>query len=116
MQKTNPVLKKEIAKLEEAGRKEDARVYTKAAEELKKTDKNRTEVNISKIQRHAEEGDTVLVPGKVLGAGRLNKEVKVAAFKFSKGARKAISDVGDSMYIKDLIEENPEGKQVKIMK
>ena len=116
MQKTNPVLRKNITKLEEAGRKNDAPVYTKVAEELKKTDKNRTEVNISKIQRHAEEGDTVLVPGKVLGSGRMDKDVKVAAFSFSRSAMEVLDDAGEPMYIEDLLEENPEGEQVKIIK
>ncbi len=116
MKKSNPVLRKEIVKLEKAGRKEGARVYTKAAEELKKTDKNRVEVNISKLQRYAEEGDTLLVPGKVLGSGRLDKKVEVAAFQFSKKAKESIDEVGETMFIEDLVEKNPEGNQVKIMK
>ncbi len=116
MEKSNPVLRKEIVKLEKAGRKEGARVYTQAAEELKKTDKNRVEVNLSKLQRHADEGDTLLVPGKVLGSGRLNKKVEVAAFQFSKKAREAIDEVGETIFIGDLVEKNPEGKKVKIMK
>ena len=116
MEKTNPVLKENIVKLEKAARKNDADVYRRAAEELKKSAKNKTEVNLSKIQRNASEGETVLVPGKVLGSGRLDKEVEVAAFQFSQKAKKTINSSGEFMYLEDLVEDNPEGKNIRIMK
>ncbi len=115
MQKTNPVLRNTIAKLEEAGRKNDASVYTRAAEELKKSEKNKVEVNVSRIQRHAEDGDTVLVPGKLLGSGRLDKDVEVAAFDATSSAKKIVKESGDFKFIEDLVKENPEGKKVKLM-
>lgn len=116
MEKTNPVLKENIVKLEKAARKNDAEVYRRAAEELKKSAKNKTEVNVSKIERTASEGETVLVPGKVLGSGRLDKEVEVAAFQFSQKAKKIISKSGEVTYLEDLVEENPEGEKIRIVK
>ncbi len=116
MQKTNPVLKEAVQKLEEAGRKNDAAVYTRAADELQKASRDQATVNLSKIQRHAEDGDTVLVPGKVLGSGRLDTDVTVAALNFSSAARKEIADAGEVVYIEDLVEENPDGEQITLMK
>jgi len=116
MTKTNPVLRDTIASLEEAGRKNDAAVYKDAAEALQKANRKQAEVNLSKIQRHADDGDTVLVPGKVLGSGRLDKDVTVAAFQFTRSARKAINGAGTVEHIEDLVDENPDGTQVRLIK
>lgn len=109
---TNQVLLETIENLEE----QDAPVWSKVAETLGKVNRQRAEVNISDIERNAEDGDTVVVPGKVLGAGRLSKEVDVAAFKASKGAKAQIKENGEFMFIEDLVEDNPEGSDVKVIK
>lgn len=109
---TNPVLLETIELLQE----QDAPIWKEVAENLGKVNRRRPEVNISDIERVTEEGDTVVVPGKVLGAGRLTKEVDVAAFKASRGAKQQINDSGEFMFIDELVEENPEGSEVKIVK
>jgi ribosomal protein L18E len=40
----------------------------------------------------------------------------VAAFKVSTGAREQIEEDGEFMFIRDLVEENPEGSEVRIVK
>jgi len=109
---TNPVLLDTIELLQE----QDAPVWREVAENLGKVNRRRPEVNISEIERVAEEGETVVVPGKVLGSGRLTKEVKVAAFNASRSAKNKIKDEGDFMFIEELVDENPEGSEVKIVK
>jgi large subunit ribosomal protein L18e len=109
---TNPVLVETIESLED--REED--VWQKVAKNLGKVNRRRPEVNVSDIERCAEDGDTVVVPGKVLGTGRLTKEVDVAAFDASKGAKEKISENGEFMFIRDLVEEKPEGSGVKVIK
>ncbi|MBC5793223.1 MAG: 50S ribosomal protein L18e [Nanohaloarchaea archaeon] len=109
---TNPVLVETIELLKE----QDAPVYREAAENLGKVNRRRPEVNISDIERNTEEGDTVIVPGKVLGTGYLSKGVKVAAFKASSSAKEKISEEGEFKFIEDLVEENPKGEEVKILK
>ena len=109
---TNPILIETIETLEEA----DASFWNDVAENLGKVNRKRPEVNISDIERNTSEGDTVVVPGKVLGSGRLSKEVNVAAFKASSGAREQIEDEGDFMFIQDLFEENPEAEGLKVIK
>lgn len=109
---TNPVLQETIEFLEN----QDAPIWQKIADNLGKVNRKRSEVNISEIERLAEDGDTVVVPGKVLGTGHLTKEVDVAAFKASKGAKSKIQEQGDFKFIRDLVEENPEGSEVKILK
>lgn len=109
---TNPVLLETIEELES----QDASIWHEVAQNLGKVNRKRPEVNISDIERNAEDGDTVVVPGKVLGSGHLTKEVDVAAFKASRGAKQQIKENGEFMFIQDLVEENPEGSEVKIVK
>ena len=109
---TNPVLLETIENLEE----QEAPIWSEVAQNLGKVNRKRAEVNLSDIERIAEDGDTVVVPGKVLGSGRLTKEVDVAAFKASKGAKKQIKESGEFMFIQDLVDENPEGSEVKVIK
>lgn len=109
---TNPVLLETIEMLQE----QDAAVWSSVAENLGKVNRDRAEVNLSDIERVAEEGGTVVVPGKVLGSGYLNKEVTVAAFKASNSAKNQIQQNGEFMFIQDLVEENPEGENVQVIK
>ncbi|MFB6292382.1 MAG: 50S ribosomal protein L18e [Candidatus Nanohaloarchaea archaeon] len=109
---TNPVLLETLETLQE----QEAPVWNTVAENLGKVNRKRPEVNISDIERVAEDGDTVVIPGKVLGAGRLTKGVTVAAFKASSGARDKINEEGEFMYIRDLVDDNPEGSEVKVVK
>lgn len=115
MNQANPVRKKAVARLERHARQEDAAVYQKAADELSRANRDRATVNIAKIERLADDGDTVLVPGKVLGAGRLETDVDVAALQFSDSARDAIEDVGNTYYLQELLDENPDGDQVRLV-
>lgn len=90
-------------------------IWKRTAELLSKPRRKRVEVNVSKIEEYAPAGSTVLIPGKVLGAGRLTKKVTVAAFDFSEGAKKAIADGGaKALSISELFQQNPEGKSVII--
>lgn len=113
--KTNPVLQDVIRKCEEAGRKHDAAVWTDVAELLKKANRDQVTVNISHIERHADDGETVVVPGKVMGAGYLNKDVTVAALEFTQSAKEAVHKSGTVEYIEDLVDENPEGEGLQVL-
>ena len=93
-----------------------AKIWRAVAERLEKPRRLRAEVNISRINRYTKEGDTVIVPGKVLGAGKLTHPVHVAAFSFSKTAREKIVEAGgECMTIEELMERNPTGSNVKIL-
>ena len=84
--------------------------------DLKKPSRQRRMVNIYKIDKYAQEGETVLVPGKVLSVGDINKKVDVAAFNFSSEAKKKIEGAkGKVLTIQELIQQNPEGKNVRIL-
>ena len=93
-----------------------SKFWKRVMEDLNRSTRQRREVNVYKIDKFAQEGETVLVPGKVLSVGEMHKKVNVAAFNFSSEARRKIADAkGKVLSIKELLQQNPEGKRVRIL-
>jgi len=113
---TNPELISLIRLLRKAARENRANIWRAVAEHLSKPRSRRRAVNVSRINRYTKEGDEVVVPGKVLGAGLITHPVKVAALAFSDQARqKIIKAKGKCLSIPELIKLNPKGSNVKII-
>ncbi|HEX55152.1 MAG: 50S ribosomal protein L18e [Candidatus Altiarchaeales archaeon] len=105
-----------IRRLKKFGRENNARIWIRVAEELSRSRRNRRVLNLWKLNRYANDGETVIVPGKVLGDGNLNKKLNVAAFKFSESAKEKINNSGSEfMTIDELMKKNPTGRNVKII-
>ncbi|MFC4988654.1 MULTISPECIES: 50S ribosomal protein L18e [Saliphagus] len=113
--KTNPRLTDLIAELKSTSREADADVWRDVADRLEKPRGSHAEVNLGRIERYAREEETVVVPGKVLGAGALQKSVTVAAVDFSSSAATKIDQVGETLPLEELIEDNPEGSDVRVI-
>ena len=112
----NPILRKLIRKLRKKAKELDADIWSDLAERLSKSNRSRAEVNVSQLDRHTDDGDTVVVPGKVLGSGKIGHSVSVAAFDFSSRSVGRIQEAGGkTLTINELLENNPEGKNVMIM-
>ena len=108
----NRVLLELIVELQKANKD----IWKRLARELSKPTRRRAAVNVSKIEQYSRDGGTVVVPGKVLGAGYLTKNVTVAAFNFSEAAKEQIAKGGGkAIGIAELVKENPEGKDVVIL-
>ncbi len=114
--KSNPILTELIQDCEEAARTNDAAVWADVADALKTATRNQAEVNISHIERNADDGDTVVVPGKVMGSGQLTKDITVAALSFTQGARAGIEASGTAQYLEDMVNEHPSGSNVKMLR
>ncbi len=114
---TNPVLRSLIVRLERASREHAAPIWADVAYELNMPTRKRVEVNVGEIDKHVEDGAVVVVPGKVLGLGKIRKKVTVAAWAFSSAARAKIEAAGGrAISIEELLKENPRGSGVIIMK
>ncbi len=114
---TNVVLRELIVALEKASKREDAPIWDAVAYELSRATRKRVHINVGRINKYAEDGDVIVVPGKVLGLGKINKKLTVAAWAFSSAARAKIESAGGrAIGIRELLEENPKGSGVKIMK
>jgi len=113
---TNIILRKTIRELRKAANNNKAPIWDRVADLLERPRRKRIAVNISRINRYTSDGDVVVVPGKVLGAGKLDHPVTVAAIGFSlKALEKIRASGGKAIHILDLINMNPRGSNVKII-
>ncbi|MCQ2084852.1 MAG: 50S ribosomal protein L18e [archaeon] len=114
--KTNPQLVAMINDLKAKTRENNAAIWRDIALRLEAPSRVWAEANLSKIEKHAADGETIIVPGKVLAAGEISKKVNVAAYSFSaKAAAAIVAAGGKTMTIYELMEENPTGSKVRIM-
>ncbi|MCX6694050.1 MAG: 50S ribosomal protein L18e [Methanomicrobiales archaeon] len=115
--KTNPRLNTLISLLKDTSRENEVKIWRDIAERLEGSSCRYAEVNVSKICRYASAGETILVPGKVLGSGVLDVAVHVAALNFSASAhQKILGAEGHCMTIEELIRNNPKGSRVRILR
>lgn len=113
---TNPELVNLIRSLRKKARESEAKIWRVVADYLSHSRRRRITVNLSQLNRHTETGETVVVPGKVLGAGKINHSLNVAAFAFSEQARsKILKNKGKCVSIPELMNKNPKGSGVKII-
>ena len=113
---TNPELIALIRDLKKKSKEKQTELWFCLAEQLSSSKRSRTAVNISRLNRYTKKGETVAVPGKVLGAGKADHPITVAAFSFSDRAQSKIRKAkGNCLSIRDLMEKNPDGTNVKIM-
>ena len=79
--------------------------------------RKRMNLNLDEIDNIAKEGETVVVPGKVLQQGELNKKIKIIALNFSENAKEKLSrSKKDFATIEEEIKKNPDGKGIRIIK
>jgi len=111
---TNEHLRNLIQDLKALSLKQDVNIWRRIASDLDKSTRRRREVNVFKINMFAKDNETIVVPGKVLADGNLDKKVKVAAFRFSEQAKEKINKTGKAISIQELMKENPKGNKVRI--
>jgi large subunit ribosomal protein L18e len=112
----NKFLVKTLNLLRRTANKYDAPIWKRVREIMEKPKRRRVAVNISKINRYTSDGDIVVVPGKVLGAGFMDHKVVVGAFSYSEMAIKKLKDAGcEVLSIEELVNKYPNGSGVKII-
>lgn len=115
--KTDPRMPALISALREQAFQEDAPIWKDIARRFESPRQNYAEVNISKLNRHSDADEVVLVPGKVLGAGEIGHSVVVGALGFSASAKDKIAGAGGKiMTIEQMMAENPKGSGIRILR
>ncbi len=113
---TNPEVIVLIRYLRNLAREQDAAIWKRIADTLEHPARKQKAVNLSRINRFRKKDETIIVPGKVLGAGELQSSIIIAAMGFSADARaKIIEKGGKCISILELTEENPKGSNVRII-
>lgn len=113
---TDVELLQTIKLLKEKTQESGVPLWRSLAKKLEMSNKRRIHANISLINRHSKPNDIVVIPGKVLGSGRLDHPVNVSAFRFSKVAKQKIEDIGGRcISFSTLLSENPKVSRVKLL-
>ena len=112
----NEKLESLIKELKKKSIVEEVKIWKRIATDLEKPSRNRRVVNLYKIDLNAKDNETIIVPGKVLATGDLNKKVTIAAYEISKQAEDKIKNSGSKVVsIMELIQKNPKGNKVRIL-
>ncbi len=102
--------------LKKASRDNDAPIWAKVADFVQKSRSNQKTVNLNKIDETTEDGNAIVITGKVLGTGNLSHKVSVSSFSISNSAAKKIKESGgEVLKFSEMIEKFPTGKGVKII-
>jgi len=90
--------------------------WLKVSNMISTSSRKRISLNLNQIDKQSKDGETIVVPGKVLGEGELNKKVKIVALKFSESAKaKLKKNKIEILNIDEEVKNNPEAKKVKIV-
>lgn len=113
---TNPVTKSLVIRLVKQSKKEKVEIWSAVAERIKRPSRQRAEVNLNELDKYCKNNETVIIPGKLLGAGMLTKPLNVAALSASKSAIERLNKAkGIYLSIEELMNKNPKGSGIKIM-
>ena len=112
----NEELKGLVGSLKERGYKDGSKLLVRIAADLEKPTRQRRVVNLSRINRFTKDGETIVVPGKVLASGELDHAVTIAAWKFSSQAVEKIQKSNSkALTINQLINDGVAGKKIRIL-
>ena len=112
----NTQLHETIVTLEKTSRQQKVKIWNVIATQLAKPSRNMREVNLKKLSLHTQKGESVIVPGKVLGTGTLTHPLTVIAYSWSTAAETKITQAGGSIRsITDEISKNAKGAKLRII-
>ncbi len=84
-----------IENLEKTDKKaKNARLVARIIKVASLPKRRRVSVNLEKLNELAKPGENILVPGKILGTGKVEKAFGVAAIEFSESSTKKLREAG----------------------
>ena len=102
-----------VSFLEASARKNKAPIWAAVARLVSRPARKNSGVNLFKLDKVCKDGDVIVVLAKILAIGKLTKKITVGALKASE---KSVSKSGASIItIRELVEKNPSGKNVRII-
>src|SRR3989344_473625 len=98
-----------------AAKKTGSEIWLNVARVLSSPRRNKIAVNLGELEKATKEGDSIIVPGKILSQGEISKKIAVIAFAFSKKAKeKLLKTKSQAVNIIDEIKKNPQAKGLKV--
>ncbi|MFA5992324.1 MAG: 50S ribosomal protein L18e [Candidatus Pacearchaeota archaeon] len=79
--------------------------------------KKQVALNLDEINNAVKDNETVIVPGKVLSMGEIDKKIKIVALSFSEVAKQKLKKMKvEISFIDEEIKKNPEAKNIHILR
>jgi large subunit ribosomal protein L18e len=109
--KTRPELKETIAlALKNPNWKPIAKILSSSTRKF-------SSINLFQLDKKAERGDTVIIPGKILSSGELTKQLAIVALSISPSASGKLTSSKSKFHtILQEIKENPKMEGIKILR
>ena len=86
------------------------------AKRLSASTRQQASINLSLVDHETKAGDTLVIPGKVLGSGTLTKKVRICALSFSASAKEKMKATkSEAVLLLEEIQKNPKAEGVKIL-
>ena len=112
----NSLIQDNIWTVRGAFKKNKAPIWRALEKELSRPRRNRREVNIGALAEKTDDGQVVVVPGKILGSGEIGHKLTVCAITISESAAAKIAACGGNLVsLSKLIELYPDGKGVHVI-
>lgn len=109
-------MKDTVDELGKISRESKSALWRDIAYRLTRPSRVMSQVNLGRISKLISDGETIVIPGKVLGNGYFDKKITIAALSASESALKKIKVSGSKfLSLTDLATENPNGKGIKII-
>ncbi len=113
---TSPTTRRIIRELEKTSVKYGSKIWKRVAEDIERPRRIRRIVNVGKLEKYCNDGEIVVVPGKLLGGGKLTKKLTVSSLEASKTAIEKIESCGGRwLKLEELVKKYPKGSGIKIM-
>jgi large subunit ribosomal protein L18e len=115
LDKKNLQTQKLISELYRLSKDKKKEVYAVIAKSLMAPTRKINAVNFFKLQKssHVVDGDIIVIPGKLLAVGTLEKKITIYANGFSESAKAKFKNI---KLLSDLIKDNVDYKKIKLIK
>ena len=91
--------------------------WIKLSKILSAPQSNYSELNLSKIDSETTEGDTILVPGRILSKGEISKKIRICSLSISAPALEKLKQTkSEYATILEEIKKNPKAEGIKILR
>ena len=105
-----------VRDLKNASKKNDAPIWLKLAKSALKSNSNQKTINLKRIDENSNDGNAVVIAGKVLATGTISHKIILSSFSISNSAAKKIKESGgEVLKFSEMIERFPTGNGVKII-
>lgn len=111
IKKTNPVL---VETMRECRKNKN---WFGLCKEIFLPSRKRISINLDEINKNVMDGEVILIAGKVLSQGEIDKKIKIIALEYSDNAKEKLEkSKTDYNTIINEIKKNPDAKGVKLLK